>query len=72
MRDGKYKHQGAFRRMKQDIESGNPQMWDLAAHRIPPEGRDYHYRTKDAWKIYPTDDFAHCLCDSVEGATHSL
>lgn len=72
MRDGKYKYQGAFLRMKQDIESGNPQMWDLAAYRIPPEGKAYHYRTKDAWKIYPTYDFAHCLCDSLEGVTHSL
>lgn len=72
MRDGKYQHQGAFLRMKQDIESGNPQMWDLAAYRIPPDGKAHHFRTKDAWKIYPTYDFTHCLCDSFEGITHSL
>ena len=31
-----------------------------------------HYRTGDKWKIYPTYDFTHCLCDSFEGITHSL
>lgn len=72
MRDGLYKHQGAFLRMKQDIENPNPQMWDLPAYRIPPENKAHHYRTGDKWKIYPTYDFAHCLCDSFEGITHSL
>ncbi|KAK3179052.1 hypothetical protein OEA41_001191 [Lepraria neglecta] len=85
-------------RMKQNLEDGNPQMWDLFAYRIPrkkeeeadevPEegkedikdeedGKDeqlapHHYRTGDKWKIYPTYDFTHCLCDSFEGITHSL
>lgn len=72
MRDGVYKHQGAFLRMKQDIENPNPQMWDLPAYRIPPENKAHHYRTGDKWKTYPTYDFAHCLCDSFEGITHSL
>ncbi|KAJ0109004.1 Glutaminyl-tRNA synthetase [Diaporthe amygdali] len=70
MRDGVYKHQEAFLRMKQDIENPNPQMWDLVAYRIPCKA--HHHRTKDRWKIYPTYDFAHCLCDSFEGITHSL
>ena len=26
-----------------------------------------HFRTGDKWKIYPTYDFTHCLCDSYEG-----
>lgn len=69
MRDGKYKPQEAFLRMKQDITDGNPQMWDLAAYRVLDKP---HYRTGDAWKIYPTYDFTHCLCDSFEGITHSL
>jgi len=30
MRDGAYKPREAFLRMKQDIESGNPQMWDVS------------------------------------------
>jgi glutaminyl-tRNA synthetase len=71
MRDGKYEPQTAFLRMKQDIQSGNPQMWDLAAFRIPKEQRP-HFRTGNQWRIYPTYDFTHCLCDSFEEITHSL
>lgn len=70
MHDGKYEPQAAFLRMKQDIESGNPQMWDLAAYRIPKNQKP-HVRAPE-WKIFPTYDFAHCLCDSFEGITHSL
>ncbi|RKF53615.1 putative glutamine--tRNA ligase [Golovinomyces cichoracearum] len=69
MRDGKYKPKEAFLRMKQDIEDGNPQMWDLAAYRVLDAE---HHRTGAKWKIYPTYDFTHCLCDSFEKITHSL
>lgn len=31
-----------------------------------------HHRTGSQWRIYPTYDFTHCLCDSFEGITHSL
>ena len=55
--------------MKQDIEDGNPQMWDLAAYRVL---NAEHHRTGAKWKIYPTYDFTHCLCDSFEKITHSL
>ncbi len=57
--------------MKQNLEDNNPQMWDLAAYRVPKEPIPHH-RTGNQWKIYPTYDFAHCLCDSFEGITHSL
>ncbi|PMB65335.1 putative glutamine--tRNA ligase [Beauveria bassiana] len=70
MRDGKYKPREAFLRMKQDITDGNPQMWDLAAYRIKTDTP--HHRTGWDWKIYPTYDFTHCLCDSFEDITHSL
>ncbi|PHH63756.1 hypothetical protein CDD81_5521 [Ophiocordyceps australis] len=70
MRDGKYKPKEVFLRMKQDITDGNPQMWDLAAYRIKTDVP--HHRTGWNWKIYPTYDFTHCLCDSFEGITHSL
>lgn len=70
MRDGKYAPKEAFLRMKQDIESGNPCMWDVAAYRIPKDGKP-HFRAPE-WKIFPTYDFTHCLCDSFEGVTHSL
>ena len=98
MRDGKYKPNEAALRMKQNLDDGNPQMWDLFAYRIPRRGAEEddgladavdvdgppgtsedkddqfapHYRTGDRWKIYPTYDFTHCLCDSFEGITHSL
>jgi glutaminyl-tRNA synthetase len=31
-----------------------------------------HYRTGDAWCVYPSYDWAHGLEDSIEGITHSL
>ncbi|KND91649.1 putative glutamine--tRNA ligase [Tolypocladium ophioglossoides CBS 100239] len=70
MRAGKYKPREVFLRMNQDITDGNPQMWDLAAYRIKTDTP--HHRTGWDWKIYPTYDFTHCLCDSFEGITHSL
>lgn len=69
MRDGKYAPKTAFLRMKQDITDGNPQMWDLAAYRVL---NAEHHLTGDKWKIYPTYDFTHGLCDSFEGISHSL
>ncbi|KAH6893490.1 tRNA synthetases class I, catalytic domain-containing protein [Thelonectria olida] len=70
MHDGKYEPQTAFLRMKQDIENGNPQMWDLAAYRIPKKQKQ-HVRAP-TWKMFPTYDFTHCLVDSFENITHSL
>lgn len=69
MRDGKYKPREAFLRMLQDIEDGNPQMWDLAAYRVLDAE---HHRTGAEWKIYPTYDFTHCIVDAFETITHSL
>jgi len=31
-----------------------------------------HPNSKDHWCIYPTYDYTHCLCDSIENITHSL
>ncbi|KAJ4151529.1 hypothetical protein LMH87_012221 [Akanthomyces muscarius] len=70
MRDGKYAPQTATLRMKQDMESNNPQMWDITAYRILEDNKK-HIRAPDS-KMYPTYDFTHCLCDSFEGITHSL
>ncbi|KAK1231817.1 Glutaminyl-tRNA synthetase [Marasmius sp. AFHP31] len=69
MKDGTYKPSEANLRMKQDLEDGNPQMWDLTAYRILETP---HHRTKDKWRIYPTYDFTHCLVDSFENISHSL
>ncbi|SCW01525.1 LAFE_0E01596g1_1 [Lachancea fermentati] len=69
MRDGFYKPGEATLRMKQDLTSPSPQMWDLIAYRVLNAP---HPRTGDKWKIYPTYDFTHCLVDSFENITHSL
>lgn len=69
MRDGKYQPKALTLRMKQDLEDGNPQMWDLIAYRVLLTP---HHRTGHTWKIYPTYDFTHCLVDSFENITHSL
>ena len=31
-----------------------------------------HPHSGDAWCVYPTYDYTHCLCDSIENITHSL
>ncbi|KAL6942448.1 Glutaminyl-tRNA synthetase [Hanseniaspora vineae] len=69
MRDGKYQPGEATLRMKQNLESPSPQMWDLIAYRVLNAP---HPRTGTKWKIYPTYDFTHCLVDSFENITHSL
>ncbi|KAG0148756.1 hypothetical protein CROQUDRAFT_654610 [Cronartium quercuum f. sp. fusiforme G11] len=69
MKNGEYKPNEIILRMKQDLEDGNPQMWDLVAYRVLEAS---HHRTGNEWKIYPTYDFTHCLCDSFENITHSL
>jgi len=48
----------------------NPAMWDVAAYRIKKD--NHHHRTGDKWRIYPTYEFTHCICDSLEEITHSL
>lgn len=69
MRAGHYKAGEATMRMKQDLESPSPQMWDLVAYRVLDAP---HHRTGDKWLIYPTYDFTHCLVDSFENISHSL
>ncbi|KAK9385215.1 tRNA synthetases class I, catalytic domain-containing protein [Lipomyces mesembrius] len=69
MRDGKYNPGEVTMRMKMDLEDPNPQMWDLVAYRVLNAP---HHRTGDKWKVYPTYDFTHCLCDSFENISHSL
>lgn len=69
MRDGHYEVGKATLRMKQDIDSPSPQMWDLVAYRVL---NTPHHRTGDKWRIYPTYDFTHCLVDSIENISHSL
>jgi glutaminyl-tRNA synthetase len=50
MRQGAFKKGEVTLRMKQDLASGNPHMWDMVAYRIVEAD---HHRTGDTWKIYP-------------------
>lgn len=66
MKNGKIKEGEATLRMKITLEEGKQ---DPVAYRIKFLS---HHRTGDKWCIYPTYDFTHCLCDSIEHITHSL
>ncbi len=69
MRQGEYNEGAKTLRAKIDMASPNMKMRDPPLYRIK---RSHHYRTGDAWCIYPLYDYAHCLSDSFEGITHSL
>uniref|UniRef100_A0A8D9F353 glutamine--tRNA ligase n=1 Tax=Cacopsylla melanoneura TaxID=428564 RepID=A0A8D9F353_9HEMI len=66
MKNGLINEGDATLRMKITLEEGKQ---DPVAYRIKflP-----HHRTADKWCIYPTYDYTHCLCDSIEHITHSL
>ncbi|CAG2166726.1 unnamed protein product [Oppiella nova] len=66
MRKGKMAEGEATLRMKVTLEEGKQ---DPVAYRIR---YTEHHRTGNKWCIYPTYDFTHCLCDSIENITHSL
>ncbi len=69
MRKGEFKDGACVLRAKIDMTSPNMKMRDPPLYRIK---HAHHYRTGDAWCIYPLYDYAHCLSDSFEGITHSL
>ena len=69
MREGKYKDGEKCLRAKIDMASPNINMRDPVIYRIL---RETHYRTGDKWCIYPMYDFAHPICDYMQGVTHSL
>uniref|UniRef100_A0A667Y0F0 Glutamine--tRNA ligase n=1 Tax=Myripristis murdjan TaxID=586833 RepID=A0A667Y0F0_9TELE len=66
MKKGLYAEGEATLRMKMVMEDGK---MDPVAYRIKYTP---HHRTGDEWCIYPTYDYTHCLCDSIENITHSL
>lgn len=69
MRAGEFEDGAFVLRARIDMASPNLHMRDPALYRIK---RSTHYRTADAWCIYPTYDFAHGLSDAIEHVTHSL
>jgi glutaminyl-tRNA synthetase len=69
MRAGEFPEGHCTLRAKIDMASPNMKMRDPPLYRIK---HARHYRTGDAWRIYPLYDYAHCLSDSFERITHSL
>jgi len=69
MRAGEFPEGSHVLRAKIDMSSPNLNMRDPTIYRIKHER---HHRTGDVWCIYPMYDFAHGLCDSIEGITHSI
>lgn len=69
MKAGKYPDGSKCLRAKIDMASPNINMRDPVIYRIL---RETHYRTGDKWCIYPMYDFAHPICDYLQGVSHSL
>lgn len=69
MKNGKYASGAATLRMKMDMLSPNPNMWDQVAYRIKYVP---HPHAGDKWCIYPTYDYTHCIIDSLEHIDYSI
>ena len=69
MREGKFADGEKCLRAKIDMASPNINMRDPVIYRIL---RRTHHRTGDKWCVYPMYDFAHPICDYMQGVTHSL
>jgi len=69
MKAGEFQEGAKVLRGKIDMTHPNLLMRDPVFYRIRKES---HHRTGTKWCIYPTYDFTHCICDSLEGITHSI
>ncbi|HWK93806.1 MAG TPA: glutamine--tRNA ligase/YqeY domain fusion protein [Pseudolabrys sp.] len=69
MKAGEFPNGARVLRAKIDMASGNINLRDPVLYRII---HAHHPRTGDAWKIFPSYDFAHGQSDAIEGITHSL
>ena len=69
MRAGEFANGARVLRAKIDMSSGNINLRDPVLYRIL---HAEHPRTGNAWRIYPTYDFAHGQSDAIEGITHSI
>ena len=69
MRAGEFPNGACVLRAKIDMASGNMNLRDPVLYRIL---HAHHPRTGDAWRIYPTYDFAHGQSDAIEHITHSI
>ncbi len=69
MRAGQFPDGAHTLRAKIDMSSANMNLRDPTLYRVIHAP---HHRTGEKWCIYPTYDFAHGQCDSLEGITHSI
>ncbi|MGH9004645.1 MAG: glutamine--tRNA ligase, partial [Acidimicrobiia bacterium] len=69
MRSGDLPDGTCVLRARIDMAAANMKMRDPILYRIR---HAHHYRTGDAWCIYPMYDWAHPLGDAIEGVTHSI
>ena len=69
MRAGEFDDGSRVLRAKIDMGSPNIHLRDPVLYRIV---HAEHHRTGNKWCIYPMYDFTHCICDALEGITHSL
>jgi glutaminyl-tRNA synthetase len=69
MRAGEFPDGSHVLRAKIDLASKNMLLRDPLLYRVR---HAHHYRTGDAWCIYPLYDYAHPIEDAIEGITHSL
>jgi glutaminyl-tRNA synthetase len=69
MRRGEFADGACVLRAKIDMASPNLNLRDPVLYRIQ---KARHWRTGDAWCVYPMYDWAHPLSDAIEGITHSI
>jgi glutaminyl-tRNA synthetase len=69
MRMGMYDEGQYTLRLKMDFESNNPNMYDLVAYRIK---YTQHPHAGDGWCMYPSYDWTHGICDSLEHIDYSI
>jgi glutaminyl-tRNA synthetase len=69
MKNGEFPEGSRVLRAKIDLASPNMHLRDPIMYRIK---HAHHHRTGDRWHLYPMYDYAHSMCDSFEGITHSL
>jgi len=69
MREGQFEDGAHVLRAKIDMSAPNINLRDPVIYRIRHQS---HPRTRNAWCIYPSYDFAHGQSDAIEFITHSL
>jgi len=69
MRKGFYDEHEVTLRLKMDMQSDKTVLRDVIAYRVKYYA---HVRTGNKWCIYPSYDYSHGICDSLENITHSF